>query len=62
MVVFTFCGSAHDARPGVPRVPLAAILASMHRKTQGELTRIAWEYDVQVMNEGPGHVPMHPSP
>ncbi len=28
-------------------------------KTQGELTRIAWEYDVQVMNEGPGHVPMH---
>jgi phosphomethylpyrimidine synthase len=28
-------------------------------KTQGELTRMAWEYDVQVMNEGPGHVPMH---
>ena len=28
-------------------------------KTQGELNRIAWEYDVQVMNEGPGHVPMH---
>ena len=28
-------------------------------KTQGELTKIAWEYDVQVMNEGPGHVPMH---
>ncbi len=28
-------------------------------ETQGELTRIAWEYDVQVMNEGPGHVPMH---
>jgi phosphomethylpyrimidine synthase len=28
-------------------------------KTQGELTSIAWEYDVQVMNEGPGHVPMH---
>jgi phosphomethylpyrimidine synthase len=27
--------------------------------TQGELTQIAWEYDVQVMNEGPGHVPMH---
>ena len=27
--------------------------------TQGELTRIAWEHDVQVMNEGPGHVPMH---
>ena len=28
-------------------------------KTQGELTRRAWEYDVQVMNEDPGHVPMH---
>ena len=28
-------------------------------RTQGELTRIAWEYDVQVMNEGPGHVPLH---
>jgi phosphomethylpyrimidine synthase len=28
-------------------------------KTQGELTRTAWEHDVQVMNEGPGHVPMH---
>ena len=28
-------------------------------KTQGELTKIAWEHDVQVMCEGPGHVPMH---
>ena len=28
-------------------------------KTQGELTRRAWEFGVQVMNEGPGHVPMH---
>ncbi|HKP27926.1 MAG TPA: phosphomethylpyrimidine synthase ThiC, partial [Gemmatimonadales bacterium] len=28
-------------------------------KTQGELTKLAWEYDVQVMNEGPGHIPMH---
>ena len=27
--------------------------------TQGELTEIAWEHDVQVMCEGPGHVPMH---
>jgi phosphomethylpyrimidine synthase len=27
--------------------------------TQGELTRHAWAQDVQVMNEGPGHVPMH---
>jgi phosphomethylpyrimidine synthase len=28
-------------------------------RTQGELNTIAWEHDVQVMNEGPGHVPMH---
>jgi phosphomethylpyrimidine synthase len=28
-------------------------------RTQGELTAIAWEHDVQVMNEGPGHIPMH---
>ena len=28
-------------------------------KTQGELTKRAWEFGVQVMNEGPGHVPMH---
>ncbi len=28
-------------------------------KIQGELTRRAWAHDVQVMNEGPGHVPMH---
>jgi phosphomethylpyrimidine synthase len=27
--------------------------------TLGELTEIAWEHDVQVMIEGPGHVPMH---
>ena len=26
---------------------------------QGELTKKAWAHDVQVMNEGPGHVPMH---
>ncbi|MCG3132905.1 MAG: Phosphomethylpyrimidine synthase [Phycisphaerae bacterium] len=28
-------------------------------RTQGELTRRAWGMDVQVMNEGPGHIPMH---
>ncbi|MEB2301840.1 phosphomethylpyrimidine synthase ThiC [Lysinibacillus xylanilyticus] len=28
-------------------------------ETLGELTQIAWEHDVQVMVEGPGHVPMH---
>ncbi|MEE8211277.1 MAG: phosphomethylpyrimidine synthase ThiC, partial [Acidiferrobacterales bacterium] len=27
-------------------------------KTLGELTRIAWEHDVQVMIEGPGHIPI----
>ncbi len=31
-------------------------------KTQGELTRRAWEHGVQVMCEGPGHVPMHMIP
>lgn len=33
-----------------------AQFAGLH--TLGELTKIAWEYDVQVMIEGPGHVPM----
>ena len=28
-------------------------------RTLGELTQRAWDYDVQVMVEGPGHVPMH---
>ena len=28
-------------------------------ETLGELTEIAWQHDVQVMIEGPGHVPMH---
>lgn len=28
-------------------------------KTLGELTDIAWKHDVQVMIEGPGHIPMH---
>jgi phosphomethylpyrimidine synthase len=28
-------------------------------KTLGELTQIAWKHDVQVIIEGPGHVPMH---
>jgi len=34
-----------------------AQFAELH--TLGELTRIAWRHDVQVMIEGPGHVPMH---
>ena len=28
-------------------------------QTLGELTKLAWQHDVQVMIEGPGHVPMH---
>jgi phosphomethylpyrimidine synthase len=28
-------------------------------RTLGELTKIAWQHDVQVMIEGPGHVPLH---
>ncbi len=28
-------------------------------ETLGELTKLAWQHDVQVMIEGPGHVPMH---
>jgi phosphomethylpyrimidine synthase len=28
-------------------------------ETLGELTKIAWQHDVQVMIEGPGHIPMH---
>ncbi|HDP35055.1 MAG TPA: phosphomethylpyrimidine synthase ThiC [Candidatus Hydrogenedentes bacterium] len=43
-------GSIHDAND-------AAQFAEL--KTQGGLTRRAWEKHVQVMNEGPGHVPMH---
>ena len=28
-------------------------------ETLGELTKFAWEHDMQTMIEGPGHVPMH---
>jgi len=34
-----------------------AQFAELH--TLGELTKIAWQHDVQVMVEGPGHVPLH---
>ena len=43
-------GSIHDANDEAQFAEL---------RTQGELTRIAWELDIQTMNEGPGHVPMH---
>ena len=43
-------GSIHDANDAAQMAELA---------TLGELTEIAWKQDVQVMIEGPGHVPMH---
>ncbi len=43
-------GSIHDAND---RAQFAEL------ETLGELTKIAWKHDVQVMIEGPGHVPMH---
>jgi phosphomethylpyrimidine synthase len=45
-------------RPGsVADANDAAQLAEL--RTLGELTEVAWRHDVQVMIEGPGHVPMH---
>ena len=43
-------GSIYDANDEAQMAELA---------TLGELTKIAWQNDVQVMIEGPGHVPMH---
>ena len=43
-------GSIHDANDEAQFAEL---------KTLGELTQVAWKHDVQVMIEGPGHVPMH---
>ncbi len=43
-------GSAYDANDEAQMAELA---------TLGELTQVAWKHDVQVMIEGPGHVPMH---
>jgi phosphomethylpyrimidine synthase len=43
-------GSIHDANDEAQFAEL---------KTLGELTQVAWKHDVQVMVEGPGHVPMH---
>jgi phosphomethylpyrimidine synthase len=43
-------GSIADANDGAQFAEL---------RTLGELTHLAWEHDVQVMVEGPGHVPMH---
>jgi phosphomethylpyrimidine synthase len=43
-------GSQHDANDEAQFAEL---------RTLGELTKVAWKHDVQVMIEGPGHVPMH---
>jgi phosphomethylpyrimidine synthase len=43
-------GSIHDANDEAQFCEL---------RTLGELTQVAWKHDVQVMIEGPGHVPMH---
>jgi phosphomethylpyrimidine synthase len=43
-------GSIHDANDEAQMAEL---------RTLGELTRVAWQHDVQTMVEGPGHVPMH---
>ncbi|MDO7908252.1 phosphomethylpyrimidine synthase ThiC [Paenibacillus sp. JX-17] len=43
-------GSVYDANDEAQMAELA---------TLGELTQMAWKHDVQVMIEGPGHVPMH---
>ena len=43
-------GSIYDANDEAQMSELA---------TLGELTQVAWKHDVQVMIEGPGHVPMH---
>jgi phosphomethylpyrimidine synthase len=43
-------GSGYDANDEAQMAELA---------TLGELTKIAWQHDVQTMIEGPGHVPMH---
>ena len=48
----TGCGPARSPTPTT-----AAQFAEL--ETLGELTKLAWEDDVQVMIEGPGHVPMH---
>ena len=37
----------------------ALVVNAAELQVQGELTRRAWDRGVQVMNEGPGHVPMH---
>ncbi|NRA63530.1 MAG: phosphomethylpyrimidine synthase ThiC [Pseudobacteriovorax sp.] len=59
MKSYDICFSLGDGlRPGsIADANDAAQFAEL--ETLGELTKKAWEHDVQVMVEGPGHVPMH---
>ncbi|RKR04292.1 hydroxymethylpyrimidine synthase [Kushneria sinocarnis] len=59
MTVYDVAFSLGDGlRPGsIADANDAAQFAEL--ETLGELTQIAWRHDVQVMIEGPGHVPMH---
>ncbi|TNC92109.1 MAG: phosphomethylpyrimidine synthase ThiC [Thalassolituus sp.] len=59
MQAYDICFSLGDGlRPGsVADANDAAQFSEL--RTLGELTKIAWEYDVQTFIEGPGHVPMH---
>ena len=59
MQAYDVCFSLGDGlRPGsVADANDAAQFSEL--RTLGELTKIAWEYDVQTFIEGPGHVPMH---
>jgi phosphomethylpyrimidine synthase len=53
----SFSASATACAPAASPTPTTAP-SSPSSKTLGELTKFAWEQDVQVMIEGPGHVPM----
>jgi len=59
MQAYDVCFSLGDGfRPGsIADANDAAQFAEL--ETLGELTQIAWKYDVQTFIEGPGHVPMH---
>jgi len=59
MRTYDICFSLGDGlRPGsIADANDEAQIAEL--KTLGELTKIAWEHDCQVMIEGPGHIPMH---
>ena len=49
---------ATASAPALSPTPTTRRSSASYRRW-AELTKIAWEHDVQVMIEGPGHVPMH---